>query len=162
MKNKYLLFVLITAAILVLDQWTKTLVLSHMAIGESIDVIDGFFSISYIRNPGAAFGFLATASPLFRSIFFLAATVAAILLILYYFKNTAIENQWMIISLSLILSGALGNLIDRLRFGEVIDFLDVYIRSCHWPAFNVADSAITVGAVILIWQMIIKGKEKKD
>lgn len=153
---------MITALILFLDQWTKALILSSMDIGESISIIAGFFNLTYIRNPGAAFGFLASASPLFRYVFFLAVTIAAILLILYYLKSTEIENRWMIVALSLILSGALGNLIDRLRFGEVVDFFDVYIKSYHWPAFNIADSAISMGAAVLIWQMITKRKEPKD
>jgi signal peptidase II len=153
LKNKYILFTALTALILMLDQCTKFVIDTRMKIGESMTVIDGFFNLTYVRNPGAAFGFLASASPVFRSIFFLAVTAVAVALILYYIRDKGMENPWMTAALSLVLSGALGNLIDRVRFGEVIDFLDVYIGSYHWPAFNVADSAISIGAVVLISQM---------
>jgi signal peptidase II len=131
-----------------------------MQLHDSFPVIQGFFSITYVRNPGAAFGFLAGALPLFRYIFFVAITVTAIVLILYYIRKSKAEELRLTFSLSLILSGAIGNLIDRIRFGEVIDFLDVYLGSYHWPAFNVADSAISVGAVILFMELIKRGKER--
>ncbi|MBN1662935.1 MAG: signal peptidase II [Deltaproteobacteria bacterium] len=160
MLKKYILFLTVTAFVLVMDQMTKAVVLTHMDIHASISVIAGFFSITHVRNPGAAFGFLTGAAPVFRHFFFLTVTVIAVLLILYYLKGTDAKDRGVVLSLSLILSGALGNLIDRVRFGEVVDFLDVYIGFFpslpHWPAFNVADSAISVGAVILIWQMIVK------
>ncbi len=131
------------------DQVTKAWVTTAMNLHESIQVIPGLFSITYVRNPGAAFGFLAGASPTVRLTFFIAVTLLAIGLILYsLFKARFIQASWRI-PLVLILSGALGNLADRVRFGEVVDFLDFYIGTAHWPAFNVADSAITVGAVLL-------------
>jgi signal peptidase II len=155
MLKKYILFAAVTAFILMADQLTKALILSNMEIGETLSVIAGFFSITHVRNPGAAFGFLAKASPEFRYLFFLSITVIAILLILYYIKNVKPEEEFVVFPLSLILGGALGNLIDRVRFGEVVDFLDFYLGSLHWPAFNVADSAISVGAVVMIWLMIV-------
>ena len=121
-------------------------------------LIDGFFNIVHVRNPGAAFGFLAGAPPLFRYIFFIAVTVAAILLILHYLRVSRIEEPSLVSALALILAGAVGNLIDRVRFGEVVDFLDVYIGAHHWPAFNVADSAITVGAAVLIVILLGDGR----
>lgn len=153
MKKKYTLFFLILVPVLAVDQWTKSYIDSVMSLHDSFPVIQGFFNITYIRNPGAAFGFLAGASPAFRSIFFLSVTAVAIVLILYFIMKTSREGMLLTASLSLILSGALGNLIDRVRFGEVIDFLDVYLGSHHWPAFNVADSAISIGAVLLILEM---------
>jgi len=153
MKKKYTLFFLILVPVLALDQWTKSYIDSVMSLHDSIPIIQGFFNITYIRNPGAAFGFLAGASPAFRSIFFLAVTAVAICLILYFIMKSSREGILLTTSLSLILSGAVGNLIDRVRFGEVIDFLDVYLGSYHWPAFNVADAAITIGAVLLILEM---------
>ncbi|HOI74326.1 MAG TPA: signal peptidase II [Syntrophales bacterium] len=139
----------IVILVVLADQVTKAWVTTAMNLHESIQVIPGLFSITYVRNPGAAFGFLAGASPLVRLTFFIAVTLLAIGLILYsLFKDRFIQASWRI-PLVLILSGALGNLADRVRFGEVIDFLDFYIGSAHWPAFNVADSAITVGAVLL-------------
>jgi len=139
-----------TVILLILaDQVVKAWVTASLELHESIPVIPGLFSITYIRNPGAAFGFLADASPIFRQVFFIAVNLLAICLILYSLVRARfIQASWRI-PLALILSGAAGNLVDRVRFGEVIDFLDVYVGSVHWPAFNVADSAITVGAVLL-------------
>jgi signal peptidase II len=110
-------------------------------------------------NPGAAFGFLADASETFRRIFFIGITATVILLIIYYIVKSSLQNTLYVISLTLIFSGAVGNLIDRIRFGAVVDFLDVYIGTAHWPAFNVADSSISVGAVLMIWGMIINRKK---
>jgi len=140
--------------VLLLDLLTKAYITSTMFLHESFIVIGGFFNITYIRNPGAAFGFLAGTSPMFRSIFFMAVTMIVIVMILYYISKNHAEEMLGSFSLSLILSGALGNMIDRLRFGEVVDFLDVYIGSHHWPAFNVADSAISIGAVLLVVDLL--------
>lgn len=156
--KKYILFSIVIVIVLICDQATKAVILSSMPVGESVPVIPGFFNIAHVRNPGAAFGFLAEAAPAFRYAFFVSISIIAVLLILYYVKNTEEQDRFVTLALSLILAGALGNLIDRLRFGEVIDFLDMYIGRHHWPAFNVADSSITVGAVLLIWQMLFKRK----
>ena len=161
MNKKYLLLGVTTGMILLLDQITKFYVDSSMRLHESIPVIQGLFSITYVRNPGAAFGFFADASPLFRSIFFVAVTVLAIILVMHYIWKSRAEEPFLTFALALILSGAAGNLIDRVRLGEVIDFLDVYIGSTHWPAFNVADSAISVGAVILFIGLTRRGREKQ-
>jgi signal peptidase II len=161
LNNKYLLLGVTTGLILLLDQITKLYVDSSMRLHESIPVIQGLFSITYVRNPGAAFGFLADASPLFRSIFFVAVTVLAIILVVHYIWKSRAEEPFLTFALSLVLSGAVGNLIDRVRLGEVIDFLDVYIGSYHWPAFNVADSAISVGAVILFIELTRRGRERQ-
>lgn len=160
MNKKYALFSVTAIVILILDQITKAYIDKTMLLHDSIPVIQGFFSITYVRNPGAAFGILAGAPPFFRYIFFVGVTVAAVLLILHYLRRSKAEERLMTLCLSLIIAGAVGNLIDRLRFGEVIDFLDVYLGSHHWPAFNVADSAISVGAVILFIELIRRGKER--
>ncbi len=151
---KYVLLFATAAVVLILDQLSKAWVTTHMSLHESITVVTGFFNITYIRNPGAAFGFLASAGPVFRSIFFLGVTAAAVVLIVYYLYKTRKEEPLLIFSLSLILAGAVSNLIDRLRFGEVIDFFDVYVGAHHWPAFNWADAAISTGAFLLIVQMV--------
>ncbi|MCE5281338.1 MAG: signal peptidase II [Deltaproteobacteria bacterium] len=151
--RRNILFLATTALLIVLDQLTKAWVLASLKLHEGFAVIDGFFNIVHVRNPGAAFGFLAGASPVFRSAFFIAVTVAAILLILHYLRRTRIGETSLVFSLALILSGALGNLIDRVRFGEVVDFLDVYVGAHHWPAFNVADTAISTGAALLVLLM---------
>lgn len=128
---------------------------------EAYPVIPGLFNLVYVLNPGAAFGFLADASATFRYVFFTGITVVAAGLIVYYLVKTNPRNLILASSLTLIFGGAIGNLIDRIRFGSVVDFLDFYLGSAHWPAFNVADSAITVGAALMIWEMILHRKEKK-
>ena len=160
MNKKYIPFGVTAALVLLFDQATKIYIDASMPLHDSFSVIPGFFSITHVRNPGAAFGFLAGASPLFRNVFFVGVTMAAILLILHYVRTSKAEERLLTLSLSLILSGAVGNLIDRIRFGEVIDFLDVYIGSHHWPAFNVADSAISVGAVILFVELVRQGRKR--
>jgi len=160
LRKKNVLFPVIVALVILSDQLSKAWILATLKIHEGFAVFDGFFNIVHVRNPGAAFGFLASASPLFRSFFFLAVTVAAVLLILHYLRRTAIQDQTLVFSLALILGGAVGNLIDRVRFGEVVDFLDVYIGAHHWPAFNVADSAITVGAILLALLLLKRRNER--
>ena len=156
--NRYVIFFLTVITVTLLDQLTKAFIQGTMSLHSSWTVIAGFLNITYVRNPGAAFGFLSQASPGFRAIFFVLVTILAIGMILYYLARTQTGQPWLVFALSLILSGALGNLIDRLRFGEVTDFIDVYWRSYHWPAFNVADAAISVGAVLMILAMM-RGEE---
>ena len=160
MKKKYIILFATAAAVILLDFVTKAYISSAMSLHESFVVVGGFLNITYVRNPGAAFSFLADAPAVFRSVFFISVTILAIILVFYYITKSKIEEPFMIFSLSLILSGAVGNLIDRLRYGEVVDFIDVYVSSYHWPAFNVADSAITVGAVIMILELT-RGKKKQ-
>ncbi|MHB8829454.1 MAG: signal peptidase II [Syntrophales bacterium] len=162
MNKKNVIFLAMAILVLFLDQATKAWIVSTMRLHDSYAVINGFFNITSVRNPGAAFGFLAGAPPLFRTIFFIAITVGAILLILYYLRVSTIDDYPLIVSLALIFAGAAGNLIDRVRFGEVVDFLDVYLGNYHWPAFNVADSAITVGAFVMIVAMLRRRKEQND
>jgi signal peptidase II len=162
LRKKNILFLAITVLVVLLDQATKAWIISTMRLYDSFTVIGGFFNIMYVRNPGAAFGFLAAAPPMFRYTFFIVVTVAAILLILHYLRISRIEAPSLVSALALILAGAVGNLIDRVRFGEVVDFLDVYIVSYHWPAFNVADSAITVGAAILMMVLLMRRKERTE
>lgn len=162
--ERYSLHAVAVGAIVLLDQFTKALVQARMTLHESIEIIPGLFSLTYIRNPGAAFGLFVGAPPAFRAVFFSTVTVVAIAAIGYFFFKSIQEdrqlalagappgrhNRWARAGLALVLSGAIGNLIDRVRYGEVIDFLDFYIGRHHWPAFNVADSAITVGVTILL------------
>ncbi len=154
MKKSYWIFSLVAVAVVILDQVTKYIVNTSMLLHDSIPIINGLFNFTYVKNPGAAFGFLSGAPPFFRSVFFIGVTVAAIMLILYYIRKTKTEEPLLTTSFSLIMGGAVGNLIDRVRFGEVIDFLDLYIGPHHWPAFNIADSAISVGAILLVYDMI--------
>lgn len=159
MKKHLIIFVLGAAVIVLLDQITKTAIMKNFFIHDSRPVIDGFFNLVYVMNPGAAFGFLANMSETFRYVFFIGITILVIALIIYYIVTSKSQNVIYVISLTLIFAGAVGNLIDRIRFGAVVDFLDVYIGTAHWPAFNVADSSITCGAILMIWGMIIQRKK---
>lgn len=158
MRKKYLICFLIVMSIILLDQWFKAYICSTMHLHDSRMVIENLLNITYIMNAGAAFGFLAQAPPLFRSLFFAFATIAASGLILYYLAKSRDDEPILVLALSLILGGALGNLIDRLRFGAVVDFIDVYWKAYHWPAFNVADSAISLGAMLMILQLLKRHK----
>jgi signal peptidase II len=149
-KTKYIIFFITLAAVVLLDQFLKAYIGATMKLHESIPVIEGYFNITYVKNPGAAFGFLANSAAEFRSLFLISVTVIAIVLILYFISKSTAKEVFLTFALSLILGGAVGNLIDRIRFGEVTDYLDFYISSYHWPAFNVADSAISLGALILV------------
>ncbi|HNY50927.1 MAG TPA: signal peptidase II [Smithella sp.] len=160
MKKNLIIFILGAVVIVLLDQVTKIAIVKNFFLHESRPVIDGFFNIVYVMNPGAAFGFLAGASEMFRYIFFIGITVLVMALIIYYIVKSTSQNIIYIISLTLIFGGAVGNLIDRIRFGSVVDFLDIYIGTAHWPAFNVADSSISIGAVLMIWGMITQRKKE--
>lgn len=160
MRRNIIVFILGAAVIIALDQITKNAITSRFLMHESYAVINGFFNLVYVMNPGAAFGFLASASATFRYVFFIGITCLAIVLIIYYLVKSKPGNIVTVLSLALVFAGAVGNLIDRIRFGAVVDFLDVYIGTWHWPAFNVADSAITVGAILMIWEMIINAPKR--
>ncbi len=144
--------------IVVMDQVTKRLVMQTMHLHDSIPVISGFFNLTYIRNPGAAFGIFATTNSTFRLIFFVGTSIFALGLLWTIFYRMHPDDWWGQLTVSGIVGGAIGNLIDRLRYGEVVDFLDFHVAGWHWPAFNVADSAISVGVVSLL---IIFALEKK-
>ncbi|HET7909766.1 MAG TPA: signal peptidase II [Nitrospira sp.] len=157
--SRYLLLALIALTVIILDQATKYWITQSMRLHESIPVVPNLFSFTYIRNPGAAFGLLAGSSNAFRTVFFGITSLFALALLGTILVRLP-EKDWVgQISIAGILGGAIGNLIDRLRFGEVIDFLDVYLESYHWPAFNVADSAISIGVVCLIIHFAFERKE---
>lgn len=158
LKNKYAWVGAIAAVVIILDQWTKYLVVKRFALYESLQVIPGFFNLSYVRNKGAAFGILSGSHGAWRSVFFVAVALVALAALAVLVRKS--EDRLSIISFSLIGGGALGNLIDRIRVGEVTDFIDWYYRSYHWPTFNIADSAITVGVALLAVEMLFPRKEK--
>ncbi len=142
-------YLLLVAAIIVLDRWTKTLIDARFDVNQSISVIDGFFDITYVRNTGVAFGIFSSISSPMKSILLSAFTSVAAAIVVVYSVRSPVRNRLLQLALSLILSGALGNLYDRLTYGYVIDFLELYVGAYHWPTFNVADSAITIGVVLL-------------
>ena len=153
---KYLRLVLIVGLVVAADQVSKMIVMDLVPLYGRIPVIPGFFDITHIYNPGGAFGFLAGYSTLLRQVLFVAAALLAIGLIFYFYAHTPDTHRFLALALCLVLGGAVGNLIDRFRFGKVVDFLDVYINDLHWPAFNVADSAITVGIAIFIYHLVFR------
>jgi signal peptidase II len=146
--SKYRVFALTAALGLILDQLSKFYIDNNFELSQSKRVISNFFHITYVRNPGAAFGILSDNA--IRLPFFIGISLLAALGILWYMRRVAAHKHWQHLALGLILSGALGNLIDRIRLGEVIDFIDVHWYNYHWPAFNVADSAICVGVGIML------------
>ncbi len=141
----------LAAAIIILDIWTKALVLARIDLHESIPVIPNFFQLVHVRNTGAAFGIGANASSKIVPILLNVGAIAVFCVVVVYALRTAVTDRLLQTGLHLILGGAIGNLLDRFRFGYVVDFLDVYIGRHHWPAFNVADSAICVGVAMLVW-----------
>ena len=143
-----------------IDQLTKIYIHTHYQLGESTVVFSGFFNITYVRNFGAAFGFLAQSHPAFREIFFLSMPPIALLVILLILRGVRDNDWWQIVALSAVFGGAIGNYIDRLRFRYVIDFLDFhYLDQYTWPAFNVADSAIVGGVSLLLFLMLTEKQE---
>jgi len=149
----------VSLATVLLDQATKVHIMQTMRLHESIPIIPNFLSLTYIRNPGAAFGLLASSGQMFRLIFFSLTSLFALGLLGTIFLRLR-QDDWLgHSSIAAILGGAIGNMLDRLRFGEVIDFLDFYIQNYHWPAFNVADSAISVGVFFLILHFVFEKRE---
>ncbi len=159
MKPKYLILLAVSVVVLSIDQATKIFIDRVMDLYQSITVVNNFFNITYMRNKGAAFSFLASFS--YRLPFFILISLIAVTVILVVFVRLRPDQKFTAFSLSLIFSGALGNLIDRVRLGEVIDFLDAHWYQPHGPAFNVADSAICVGVFCLAVDMLIEEKRQK-
>ncbi|MCD6295431.1 MAG: signal peptidase II [Deltaproteobacteria bacterium] len=147
--------------IVCLDQVSKIAVLKGLRVYESVPVIKGFFNLVHVRNRGMAFGLMNRSDMDFGFWILVSATVLAIFLLLFWFYRMADESNWTTFGLSLILGGALGNLIDRVRLHEVIDFLDFYVGTYHWPAFNVADAAITMGAFMVGLSLFFGSYAKK-
>jgi signal peptidase II len=145
----------LAAAILVADQITKWWALRDLRFGAPVPVVDGLFSLTLVMNPGLAFGMLGGIPESLRWMVGLLSLGAVVVLALLAARLLPTGGVWTRLALGLIFGGAVGNLIDRLRFGAVVDFLDFYWRSYHWPAFNVADSAITVGVTIIAIRMLM-------
>lgn len=151
MKNKIILLAIISLVVVTLDQITKNYILAAFQYGESVKVIQDFFNITYVRNYGAAFGMLSKIEPQIRDWFFLLMPPFAMTVILFMLKTAPSTDALRKIALSGVFAGALGNYIDRVRFGYVVDFLDFhYYEQYAWPAFNVADMSIVCGVTILI------------
>ena len=142
-------------AVLLLDQITKLWIASRLGLHETQPVISGFFNLVHVRNRGMAFGLMNRPGNDLGSLLLLGAALAAVALLLFWFYSLKSNDRGLLLPLALILGGAVGNLIDRIRTGEVIDFLDFCIGPYHWPAFNAADSAITVGTLWLAVKILL-------
>ncbi|MBB5346716.1 signal peptidase II [Desulfoprunum benzoelyticum] len=158
-----MIYTLVVFGAVVLDQLTKLWILRTFELYESREIIPGLFNLVYVTNTGAAFSILADVDSPWRHYFFLGiGLLATIGLTIYYYRLRAAHRAYAV-ALGLVVGGALGNLIDRLRLGSVVDFLDFHLAGRHWPAFNVADSAICVGAVLfLIISFVTEQKDSKE
>ncbi len=155
-KRKYIILLSLTAVIIGLDQITKYWIVEKFKLGESLPIIFDLFNFTYVQNKGAAFGLLAQANPIFRVPFFIVVPILALISIGYVFRKIADRDTKLAVALSLVIAGAVGNLVDRLTLGYVVDFLDFHWKwAYHFPAFNVADSAICVGVGILMLDLLM-------
>lgn len=139
--------------VFVLDQATKYSILTYIPYGGKIEVCP-FLNIIHTTNTGAAFGIFHQTSGWFRLIFFGVVTIVCLYLLIYWLGTTPVKDRLQRFSLALILGGALGNVVDRVLYGHVTDFIDVYYGNYHWPAFNIADSGITVGVVLIFVKLL--------
>ncbi|MEX1314372.1 MAG: signal peptidase II [Desulfotignum sp.] len=155
-KKEIIRLILVSGIVVLADQVTKKIIMASLALHESIKVIENFFNITHVLNPGGAFGFFATQSDMVRKLVFLVISSAVAVFVVWFYSRVARTHVFLSWGLALIFGGAIGNLIDRFRFGHVVDFLDFYIGTAHWPAFNVADSAISIGMAILIYHVVFK------
>jgi signal peptidase II len=155
MKLWYLFIALVVMSF---DQFTKYWVSVNLREGDEIDVIRGFFKLSYTENPGIAFGMLNNGNVKWLLV---AISVTAIMVVVYYMRRTPISNTMLLWSLSLLAAGICGNLIDRFRLGRVIDFLLLYYKSYQWPVFNVADTAITIGAALMAIELFLSPQAER-
>jgi signal peptidase II len=158
LSNRYLQLFLASNVLIILDQYTKMWVNAHIPKHHFIMVINNFFALTHIRNPGVAFGLGADWSSEYKTYMFIGFSIIAVIAILVFFHQTPPENKIVRVGLILIFSGAIGNMIDRILYQEVIDFLDFFVGSYHWPAFNVADSCITIGVLLMFVDLIQAGK----
>lgn len=143
-------YIFLIISVVAVDQMSKLWIMNIFQLYESREVIPGFFNLVYVVNPGAAFSMFANVESSWRHYFFLIIGCIAVVGLTIAYMKFKVENKYYYLPIGLIVGGALGNMVDRIRLGSVVDFLDFYLGSYHWPAFNVADSAICVGAVLFI------------
>jgi signal peptidase II len=162
MPPKYRVGLIAFVVCLVIDQVTKWLVNANIAYADRIPVVEGFFYLTHVRNPGAAFSLFADADPTVRMWFFFSVTAVAVMIIISFFRQIAPGDRLSALALGFILGGAIGNLIDRIAYQEVIDFLHFKLWTNYsWPDFNFADSFIVVGVGILILEMLASEGESR-
>ena len=151
-------YVLLTGFLIVLDQLSKSMLVSKVAVFESVPVIRGFFSLTHVRNSGGIFGIFNASAHRWIPFVLTALTLVALSFVVAYFLRTPPSEKLLRTSLAIIMAGALGNLLDRVLRGYVVDFLDIHVRGFTWPTFNVADSCISVGAALLIFTFFVRRK----
>jgi signal peptidase II len=151
-------YLFIAMLVMLCDQLTKYWVSVKLREGDEIDVIRGFFKLSYTENPGIAFGMLNNGNVKWLLV---AISVAAIMVVVYYMRRTPISNTLLLWSLALLAAGISGNLIDRFRLGRVIDFILIYYKSYQWPVFNIADTAITIGAALMAIELFLSPQAER-
>ena len=139
--------------LLVADQISKSLIIRFIPAYTLVPIVPGFFNLTYVLNPGAAFGLLSKGDPSYRNPFFIGVSLVAILFVLYCYWRQGRGKPLYGTGLGLVAGGALGNLLDRIFQGAVVDFLDFHLGRHHWPAFNLADSGISIGVALLVWQL---------
>lgn len=153
-RDKIIRLCLVAGISVLLDQVTKLVIVHYLSYGQTVSVIPGFFNITYVLNQGGAFGIFAQQSQVIRTLVFLVFSFFAVGVIFYMYMGVPRSHPWLANAFSLILGGALGNLIDRVRMGKVVDFLDFNLYFMRWPSFNVADSAICIGVVIVAFHFV--------
>jgi signal peptidase II len=162
LKNKYLTLFLISNTLILVDQYTKFLVNTHIPLYYSIKVIDNFLNFTHVRNPGVAFGLFADQDSEYKALVFILISSVAIIAILVIYHNTPDDKKMVRSGLIMIFSGAIGNLIDRVAYKEVVDFVDIFYKNSHWPAFNFADACITIGVGFMILDLFHGHPEHQD
>ena len=167
MNNKFertdIIPVILAVLVVIADQLTKLWILNSFKLHEQKVIIPGLFNLVHITNTGAAFGFLAGDKTSIRMVFFVGVAVTALVIMAFAYPHLKNQGRIFVYAVGLIAGGAIGNLIDRLRFEAVIDFLDFYVGTYHWPAFNVADSCISTGVGLFLLGTILQHfKEKRD
>ncbi|MGD0916424.1 MAG: signal peptidase II [Thermodesulfobacteriota bacterium] len=162
MRRRYWVLLVVCFGVLLLDQWSKHVVQERLPLYQAVRVIPGLFNLVHVRNTGGAFGIFGGEKGGLGSYLFVAVSIIAIGSILFLFVKTREDEKTLSLSFSLVLSGAIGNLIDRLWYGEVVDFLDFYLLSYHWPAFNVADSAICFGIGLIALELLVRDRKKSN
>ena len=155
-KKKVLILIIIALVVLVADQTTKHLITTFVPLHGGVEIIPGFANIVHARNPGAAWGILADSTWSLRWLFLVLVSIAALTGIVWIVVASGRIDSLLLIALSFFFGGATGNLVDRVRFGEVVDFVDVYVGSFHWPAFNVADASLCVGTALFFVHFLVR------
>ena len=160
MKKKYWILLIVFLVVIALDQSTKLMIQQTLPLHKTVEIIPGFFNLIHVRNTGGAFGIFGGEKGPVGSVLFVVASLIAVGILVVLFLRVKEHEKTLAFSLALLLSGATGNLLDRLSYGEVIDFLDFHVSLYHWPAFNVADSAISIGIGLMALELLIKENKK--